>query len=113
EDAAEVTEEVDVGDELFEAAVRYVVAEQEASVSMLQRRFKIGYARAGRLIDLMERRGIVGPHEGSRPRRVLVGAHNVEDVLRGVRVSPPQEELGESHAASPETLESTRSAGAA
>jgi S-DNA-T family DNA segregation ATPase FtsK/SpoIIIE len=76
--------EAEVGDELFDAAVRYVVSEQEASVSMLQRRFKVGYARAGRLVDLMERRGIVGPHEGSRPRRVMVGAHNVDGVLQNV-----------------------------
>ncbi|MCX7600189.1 MAG: DNA translocase FtsK [Armatimonadetes bacterium] len=85
EEGAEAPGETEVGDELFEAAVRYVVAEQEASVSMLQRRFKVGYARAGRLVDLMERRGIVGPHEGSRPRRVLIGPHNVEQVLAGLR----------------------------
>ncbi len=86
-------EEVEVGDELFESAVRYVVAEQEASVSMLQRRFKIGYARAGRLIDLMERRGIVGPHEGSRPRRVLAGLHNVDEILAGVRPGSGEPEI--------------------
>lgn len=87
-EADDMGEEVDVGDELFDSAVRYVVAEQEASVSMLQRRFKIGYARAGRLIDLMERRGIIGPHEGSRPRRVLAGLHNVDEILAGVRPGP-------------------------
>jgi DNA segregation ATPase FtsK/SpoIIIE, S-DNA-T family len=76
--------EAEVGDEIFDAAVRYVVGEQEASVSMLQRRFKVGYARAGRLVDLMERRGIVGPHEGSRPRRVMVGSHNVDMVLQNI-----------------------------
>lgn len=66
-------EEADPSDELFEAAVRLVVANQEASVSMLQRRFKIGYARAGRLVDMMEERGIIGPSEGSKARKVLVG----------------------------------------
>jgi S-DNA-T family DNA segregation ATPase FtsK/SpoIIIE len=48
-----------------------VVGEQMASVSMIQRRFKVGYARAGRLIDEMERRGVIGAHEGSKPRQVL------------------------------------------
>jgi S-DNA-T family DNA segregation ATPase FtsK/SpoIIIE len=65
-------EEMEVGDELFAAAVDYVVQEQMASVSMLQRRFKVGYARAGRLIDEMERRGVIGAHEGSKPRQVLI-----------------------------------------
>ena len=63
--------ELEASDELFNAAVEYIINEQQASVSMLQRRFKIGYARAGRLIDMMEQRGIVGPHEGSKPREVL------------------------------------------
>jgi S-DNA-T family DNA segregation ATPase FtsK/SpoIIIE len=64
--------DLDVSDDLYAAAVRYVVAEQQASVSMLQRRFNIGYARAGRLIDSMEQRGVVGPHEGPKPRIVLI-----------------------------------------
>jgi S-DNA-T family DNA segregation ATPase FtsK/SpoIIIE len=66
------SEEIEASDELFAAAADYVMQEQEASVSMIQRRFKVGYARAGRLIDMMERRGIVGPHEGSKPRQVYV-----------------------------------------
>ncbi|MBE3596074.1 MAG: DNA translocase FtsK [Hydrogenibacillus sp.] len=62
----------DVEDELYEKAVALVVEMKSASVSLLQRRFAIGYARAARLIDLMEQNGIVGPHEGSKPRKVLV-----------------------------------------
>jgi len=58
-------------DELFAEAVALVRAEGQASASRLQRRFSIGYNRAGRLIDLMEERGIIGPAEGSKPRRVL------------------------------------------
>ena len=49
-----------------------VIEMQTASVSMLQRRFRIGYTRAARLIDEMEARGIVGPYEGSKPRTVLM-----------------------------------------
>ncbi len=59
-------------DELFDEAVQLVIEMQSASVSMLQRRFRIGYNRAARLIDAMEARGIVGPYEGSKPRAVLV-----------------------------------------
>lgn len=62
----------EVEDELFDAAVQLVTEMNSASVSMLQRRFRIGYARAARLIDEMELRGIVGPYEGSRPREVLI-----------------------------------------
>ncbi len=60
------------GDELFDDAVALVVSQKKASVSMLQRRFRIGFARAGRLIDLMERQGIVGPDEGPKGRKVLI-----------------------------------------
>ncbi|MCO7174746.1 DNA translocase FtsK [Sporolactobacillus kofuensis] len=62
----------EVEDELFDDAVQLVVGMQTASVSMLQRRFRIGYTRAARLIDAMEERHIVGPYEGSKPRSVLV-----------------------------------------
>jgi len=62
----------DIDDELFDEAVKFVVEKQTASVSLLQRRFRIGYTRAARLIDAMEARRIVGPYEGSRPREVLI-----------------------------------------
>ncbi|WP_085992360.1 DNA translocase FtsK [Oceanobacillus senegalensis] len=70
EENDEVMEEVD--DELYDDAVQMIIEMQSASVSMLQRRFRIGYTRAARLIDAMEDRGIVGPYEGSKPRTVLV-----------------------------------------
>ena len=72
EDEGRYVDDADPSDELYAAAVDLVVANQEASVSMLQRRFKIGYARAGRLIDMMEERGVIGPSEGSKARKVLV-----------------------------------------
>lgn len=70
EDVPENTSVVE--DDLYNDAVDLVVEMQTASVSMLQRRFRIGYSRAARLIDEMELRGIVGPYEGSKPRTVLV-----------------------------------------
>ncbi|MEK5231191.1 DNA translocase FtsK [Lysinibacillus sp. FSL K6-0232] len=59
-------------DELYDEAVQLVVNMQTASVSMLQRRFRIGYSRAARIVDQMEQRGVVGPPEGSKPRQVLI-----------------------------------------
>ncbi|MDX8046996.1 DNA translocase FtsK [Gracilibacillus sp. S3-1-1] len=69
EEETDVVTEVD--DELYNDAVELILEMQSASVSMLQRRFRIGYTRAARLIDAMEERGIVGPYEGSKPRTVL------------------------------------------
>ena len=62
----------DDGDELLADAVGVVVNAGQASVSMLQRRFRIGYNRAARIVDIMEQRGIVGPPDGARPRQVLI-----------------------------------------
>ncbi|MCD8048057.1 MAG: DNA translocase FtsK [Clostridia bacterium] len=59
-------------DELLPKAVEIVVEAQQASASLLQRRLKVGYSRAGRLIDQLEARGIIGPHEGAKPRAVLI-----------------------------------------
>src|SRR6478752_6505580 len=61
-------------------AIEVVVTAQTASVSLLQRRLRVGYTRAGRLIDMLERRGIISPYEGSKPRRVLVSEHDLERI---------------------------------
>ena len=58
-------------DPLLEKAIEVVLQTQTASVSLLQRRLRVGYTRAGRLIDMLERRGIISGYEGSKPRRVL------------------------------------------
>ncbi|MEB3749625.1 DNA translocase FtsK [Geobacillus sp. FSL W8-0032] len=68
----------DLDDDLYDEAVRLVVEMQSASVSMLQRRFRIGYNRAARLIDAMEERGVVGPYEGSKPRAVLWSKEDIK-----------------------------------
>ena len=60
------------GDTLLEQAIAVVVEAGLASTSLLQRRLKVGYARAARLVDEMEEKGIVGPFEGSKPRKVLL-----------------------------------------
>lgn len=60
-------------DELYDEAIELIIREQTASISFLQRKLKIGYARAGRLIDEMEENGIISGYEGSKPRKVLVG----------------------------------------
>lgn len=66
-------------DELYDEAVNLVLEQQSASVSMLQRRFRIGYARAARIVDQMEMRGVVGPPDGSRPRQVLVSKSSISN----------------------------------
>ena len=73
----------DDGDELLPAAVDVVLETGQASVSMLQRRLKLGYSRAARLVDQMEERGIVGPFEGSKPRQVLISRERWEELQMG------------------------------
>ena len=59
-------------DEMLPQAIEVVVEAGQASTSLIQRRLRLGYARAGRVIDQLEQKGIVGPHEGSKPRQVLI-----------------------------------------
>jgi S-DNA-T family DNA segregation ATPase FtsK/SpoIIIE len=81
------SDEADDGDtdELFEPAVRWLSTQYErgASTSSLQRRFKVGYTRAARLIEAMEARGIVGAQEGVKPREILLHPENVESYFSG------------------------------
>jgi len=68
-------------DPLLDRAIEIVVQTQTASVSLLQRRLRVGYTRAGRLIDMLERRGIISGYEGSKPRRVLVDESQLHTVV--------------------------------
>jgi S-DNA-T family DNA segregation ATPase FtsK/SpoIIIE len=70
-------------DDLLEQAAQLVVESGTASVSMIQRRLRVGYTRAGRLIDMLERRGIISGYEGSKPRQVLVSFADLPRVMGG------------------------------
>jgi S-DNA-T family DNA segregation ATPase FtsK/SpoIIIE len=72
-------------DALLEDAIRLVVEMGTASTSMLQRRLRLGYTRAGRLIDMLERRGVISGYEGSKPRQVLVAEGDVDRFLMHLR----------------------------
>ena len=77
-------------DELLSAAVEGVLETGQASVSMLQRRLKLGYSRAARLVDQMEAQGSVGPFEGSKPRQLLITREKWQEMQMG-GVSLPEE----------------------
>jgi DNA segregation ATPase FtsK/SpoIIIE, S-DNA-T family len=87
-------------DPLLSEAIRLVAEMQTASTSMLQRRLRLGYTRAGRLIDMLERRGVISGYEGSKPRQVLVSEADVPRVIagleqRGTGVPVPGDEDGD------------------
>jgi S-DNA-T family DNA segregation ATPase FtsK/SpoIIIE len=79
-------------DDLLSDAARLVVETGSASVSMLQRRLRVGYTRAGRLIDMLERRGIVGPWEGSKSRQILIEGDDLDHVLAGLDQVVPDDD---------------------
>ncbi len=80
----------DADDEMFKDAVNVVIENRKASTSLLQRRLRIGYGRAARLVETMEDQGIVGPADGSRPREVLI--HSADEVFGGPAAAPPNDE---------------------
>ena len=93
--ASSAPTEGDEGDELLPAAVEVVLETGQASASMLQRRLKLGYSRAARLVDQMEERGIVGPFEGSKPRQLLITREQWQEMQMGGAApeeAPPAEE---------------------
>jgi S-DNA-T family DNA segregation ATPase FtsK/SpoIIIE len=75
------------GDEMLPAAVDVILETGQASVSMLQRRLKLGYARAARIVDEMEEKGIVGPFQGSKPRAILLTKEQWEARKNGTQMN--------------------------
>ena len=78
-------------DELIDAAAEVVVETGQASVSMLQRRLKLGYARAARLVDQLEEKGIVGPFEGSKPRQLLITKEQWQEMKYRQGITTPED----------------------
>lgn len=79
-------------DDLLQEASEWVLDTKRASVSALQRRFRIGYTRAGRLMDSMEKMGIVGPAEGAKPREILMTKDKVSEMFMNMENSKEEEQ---------------------
>ena len=90
---AEREEKEEPDDDLLPEAASFVVATQQASVSAVQRRFRVGYSRAGRIIDALERKGIVGPYEGSKSRSVVATEPELGRIFD--REAPPEANGGD------------------
>ena len=97
-------EELD-GDEMLPAAVDVILETGQASVSMLQRRLKLGYARAARIVDEMEEKGIVGPFQGSKPRAILVTKEQWASMRSGQSRQLGFEDMGEDFSAVPDAID--------
>jgi len=89
-------------DDLLDEAIRLVVQTETASVSMVQRRLRVGYTRAGRLIDMLERRGVISGYEGSKPRQVLITQADLARVIGGPDAEPTPEPVAVDADAEPE-----------
>ena len=77
---------------MLPAAVEVILETGQASVSMLQRRLKLGYARAARIVDEMEEKGIVGPFMGSKPRNILITKEQWQQMQSGLPMEEPEPE---------------------
>jgi S-DNA-T family DNA segregation ATPase FtsK/SpoIIIE len=93
------------GDEMLPAAVDVILETGQASVSMLQRRLKLGYARAARIVDEMEEKGIVGPFQGSKPRAILITKEQWSAMQQGQSQQMAFDDLSENATDIPEDID--------
>ena len=89
--ASEDSGDSDASDEMLPIAIEVIVENQMASTTLLQRKLKLGYARAARLMDALEEKGVVGPFEGSKPRKVLISKQQWMEMNALGNASPARE----------------------